>query len=221
MSDTVSLSKPQNDAIVNGADFTLVWHDTGHAESYRIEVAEDLEFATVILVETVSGAGKLRLQNRLGESGEVLFWRVTAEKNGKSYSSQIGAFETWSAIHTDEYEEGADPSAVAAGVEPEDIEIGPIIRVVGLVIVFLIFAIVALFNWVDIEEESARISAITVDTNPVVREAILEAQKNIQQYGRNADGSFRIPVEQAMDVMANNAATSTGGTYTNIVKLVP
>ena len=47
MSDSVSLSKPRNDAIVDGADFTLVWHDTGRAESYLIEIAEDLEFATV------------------------------------------------------------------------------------------------------------------------------------------------------------------------------
>lgn len=221
MSETVNLSKPLNDAIVNGADFTLVWHDAGHAESYLVEIASDLEFTDVILTETVSGAGKLRLKNRLGDSGEVLFWRVTAQKGDHHYSSDIGAFEAWSAVHADDYQEGADPSSVAAGVEPEGITIGPIMQVVGLVVLFLVFAVTILFNWVDIEAENARISAITEDTNPVVREAILEAQKNLQQFGQNPDGSYRIPIEQAMEVMANTAVSSTGDSYTDVVKLVP
>ena len=222
MSDSISLQKPLNDSIVNGSDFTLLWSDSGHASTCIVEIADDLEFSNVIFSETVTNATKLRVRETFGASGEVCFWRVTSVKDDHRYASNVSAFETWTASHTHDFQAGADPESVTAGVEPEHLDVSGIATVVGSTVVFLVFTVAMVMSWANLEFDRSKMEAAIDNDNPVIQSALIEAEKNILQYGTTAtDGIYRIPIDQAINVIVSETNETAPSNTTDLLYLLP
>lgn len=219
MTEKITLVHPADDEIVDGRDVTLQWTAVDNASAYLVQVAADLDFTEVVHEQTVAGTS-VHVADTFGDSGEVLFWRVAAQLAGEDVVSDTFCFVAQSRESIPELAPDVDPANIEAGVEPEDIDVKPILAAVGLMFVFLVIAVNILFNWMNLEVQDISAAAITADVNPVVRDAVTEAEKNLSQYGTAAtDGTYRIPIEEAIDIMANDTQQGQGGTYTNELRL--
>lgn len=220
MTENITLVHPADDAVVDGLDVTLQWTAVDQAEAYLIQVANDLDFTEIVHEQSTTDASPVHLTGRFGDSGEVFFWRVIAQRAGQSVVSDASCFIAESRDSIPELAPEVNPAHIEAGVEPEDVDVRPIFAAVAFMFVFLVIAVNIVFNWMNLEVQEATAAAITEDVNPVVRDAVTEAEKNLTQYGRSAaNGSFRIPVDAAIEIIANETQQGQPGNYTNQLRL--
>ncbi len=102
------------------------------------------------------------------------------------------------------------PESVAAGVEPDRLDMGLLAKTVGLTSAALIVVAVVLTFWfrvwVDAEREVKAASAIY----PEMIENRLEAQRLLESYGvvDAESDTYRIPVDRAVQLMLEETVST-------------
>src|SRR5690554_3030799 len=102
--------------------------------------------------------------------------------------------------------------AEALGVEGEGIEAGQILGFILATLVAIGLAIFALYNYMDIVAAETRFEVTGSSGYPELREAELRATQQLSQYGvvDEAEGIYRIPIDEAIDIMADEAQEGEG-----------
>jgi hypothetical protein len=109
------------------------------------------------------------------------------------------------------------------GVEHEGIVAGEILGLTIAIAVALGLILFTLIEYVDITAQATRLAAAGMSGYPERREAELNATRALTQYGvvDSEQGVYRIPIERAIDVMANEALESETDSYSSEVALLP
>lgn len=113
---------------------------------------------------------------------------------------------------------------IELGVEHEGIEAGQIIGFVLAVAVALALSIFALIQYLDITAEIVRYESAGLSGYPELREGRLQARQKLSGYDvvEGEPDRYRIPIEHAMDLMANEAHQTTGDeSYSDELNLMP
>ncbi|GAB5518488.1 MAG: hypothetical protein RhofKO_07390 [Rhodothermales bacterium] len=109
-------------------------------------------------------------------------------------------------------------------VEPENMNVTPILSVIGIIVVFIVIAVVITMGLVKVEYQETLLAATMESGYPELQAVRAIAAEALTQYGVvDADANvYRIPIDQAMQLMVNDAAaTYETGTFTSEVKLLP
>lgn len=108
------------------------------------------------------------------------------------------------------------------GVEHEGIEAGQILGFFLAVAVALVLSIVTLFQYVDLTAEDVRFTAAGESGYPELRRAELEATQRLSQYdvADPQQGRYRIPIERAIDLMAEEARQQPAPDYSTELNLL-
>lgn len=206
-----ALNAPRNEAIVDGRDVTFDWEPVEEATGYRIEVAVDSAFESIIYAAETSGETQVRVADTFPTDGEAFFWRVIAfapgrEGNGDSIESFISATPELAAQHIERPEDELDPAssllksaAVTAGreatgsdklqeeeyeegVEPESVASGQILGL-ALAIGAAVAAIACiLIFWTGSVYTEARSRAVSLSGYPELREVRASEAEALLQY---------------------------------------
>ena len=84
--------QPTGGAVVGGDAITFAWAPAGEARSYRLEVATDTDFDTVVYAETVEGT-EHTVGGLTGDGQQTFYWRVITETAaGESHGEVIESF---------------------------------------------------------------------------------------------------------------------------------
>lgn len=103
------------------------------------------------------------------------------------------------------------------GVEHEGIEAGEILGLVIAIAVALGLSVFTLFQYVDLTAQAARAEATGRSGYPELREHQLHALQRLTQYEAIGNGRYRIPIDRAMELMANEARQ--GAEYSSELEL--
>lgn len=122
----------------------------------------------------------------------------------------------------------SDPKYVSEeiklGVEHEGIEASQIIGFVLAVGVALALSIVAVIHYFDVTADTVQYESAGVSGYPELRENRFQAMQKLSEYGAvegEAD-RFRIPIERAMELMADDAHQNSGSqSYSDELDLMP
>lgn len=103
----------------------------------------------------------------------------------------------------------------AMGVEHEGIPAGQIMGIALAVSVSLVLIIVVLIQYVNISAQDVRHAVVGMSGYPEVREHNLAATQRLSGYGtvEGQPGVYRIPIDRAIELMANEAYQAQGRTY--------
>lgn len=221
MIEKITLLQPHDEAVVDGRDITFEWEDAGSDSTYVLQVAADLDFADILFEQVYTNSEPVHLIEHFTDAGEVHFWRIIVRRHGSEVISDAASFTARRRDSIPEFIPVVDPASISAGVEPEGVDVKPIINAVGLMAIFLVIAVSILFNWLNLEYQDAVAESITPAVNPVVRDAVVEAEKNITQYGNAGPGTgaFRIPVDKAIDIISNEAYVASDSAFTSELRL--
>ena len=109
------------------------------------------------------------------------------------------------------------------GVEHEGIEAGQILGLTLAIAVVLGLAVLTLFQYVDLTAQATRDAAAGMSGYPERREADLQATRQLTQYGvvDQEQGVYSIPIERAIDIMANEALDAEARDYSSELELLP
>ena len=93
------------------------------------------------------------------------------------------------------------------GVAQEGVEAGQIIGLAGAVIVALVIIVCVLFFWVTSVAQTTRDTLTETSVYPELRENQTQAVQQLRQYEliSERDSAYRIPIEEAMRIVANEA----------------
>lgn len=101
----------------------------------------------------------------------------------------------------------------AFGVEPENVDASPVIMaaIIGTLVVITI--VIMIFQWSKQEFAYARAEATEMTGYPELRENRLNAERQLSQYDvlDAEQGVYRIPIDRAIDLMAQQAYQQSGG----------
>jgi hypothetical protein len=109
------------------------------------------------------------------------------------------------------------------GVEHEGIEAGQILGLTLAIAVSLGLAVLTLFQYVDLTAQATRDAAAGMSGYPERREADLQATRQLTHYGviDSNQGVYKIPIERAIDIMANEAMEAESQGYSSELELLP
>lgn len=113
---------------------------------------------------------------------------------------------------------------IKLGVAHEGIEAGQIIGFFMATAVALILGILALIQFFDITADTVRYEMAGLSGYPELRESQFEAVRRLSEYGavEGAPDRFRIPINRAMELMANEAYQDAGdAAYSDELELIP
>lgn len=98
----------------------------------------------------------------------------------------------------------------AAGVEHEGVEAGQILGITLAIAAAIVMIVIVLFQWTRIVERETRAAAAGLSGYPELREARMQARQQLESYGvADPDaGLYRIPIDRAMELMAQEARAS-------------
>ncbi|MEM6646002.1 MAG: hypothetical protein AAF730_07095 [Bacteroidota bacterium] len=109
-------------------------------------------------------------------------------------------------------------------VEPENMNVTPILMVIGVMLVFVIAAVSMTMALVDVEHQE-RILASTMESGyPELQAVRAIAAEALTQYDvvEGDTNVYRIPIDRAMLLLVNDAAdTYDTGEFTDQVTLLP
>lgn len=120
-------------------------------------------------------------------------------------------------------EEGlVSPEAVALGVQDEGINVAPILGVIGVIMAFVVVAVIAMFQITNLEHTKVELASASYSGHPELQQLRMDAAEALTQYAvvDEAAGVYRIPVDQAMQLMLNEAQGQSGN-YSNELVLGP
>ena len=110
------------------------------------------------------------------------------------------------------------------GVEKESIDAKLIFGIVAGVTVIVVGLVILAFTITGVTSQELRAQAVAEVDYPELREANAAAAARLMGYDvvDAESGTFRIPIERAIDLMVNeHHANRTGGPVSNELKLVP
>ena len=98
------------------------------------------------------------------------------------------------------------------GVEHEGIEAGQIMGIAGGVLLAIILMIITLLMAVDLEATEQREAVVDASRYPDLQETEAQAMERLNQYGvvEGEEGVYRIPIDRAMQIIANEAYQEEG-----------
>ncbi len=112
----------------------------------------------------------------------------------------------------------------ALGVEHEGVEASQILGLTLAIAAAIALSIVALFQYFNITAQNTRNAAVGISGYPELRENRFETRRKLSEYAVVAGrpDRYRIPIERAMDLMANEAYRDQDGeTYSTELPLLP
>lgn len=80
--ETVKLTKPENETGILPTRPVLTWHSTSRAEIYKLQLAKDEDFESVVFDSTFSVSDTMYTFSRALEEDNVYHWRVQAMNDG-------------------------------------------------------------------------------------------------------------------------------------------
>ena len=205
------LAEPQEQAVVDGSNVTFVWEPVEGAAAYRIEVASDTTFETLILERDLGEATSLTATDVFPADGATYYWRVFArneagESHGEAIESFISGTPEEAAQHfvqPDQAEEfgpvgvlvteghrevmhgdfqGPEALDNLVGVQYEGIGAGPILGFIFICVIFICGVVWVGINWAEAETQKAR-DAASADLNyPELRQVKLDAARLLNHY---------------------------------------
>lgn len=111
------LVAPREAAVVDGTEVTFEWQAVEAADRYRLQVAQDAEFDTIVLERDVAGATEMTVTDAFPTDGQTFFWRVLAESDtGWSHGEHVESFVSGTAedaeqqVASPDREEGLGPA---------------------------------------------------------------------------------------------------------------
>lgn len=113
--------------------------------------------------------------------------------------------------------------AAEIGVQHEGIEAGQILGFILATVVALGLTIFALIGYVDIATQTVRAAAAGASGYPERTQLELQGTRALTQYGvvDAEQGIYRIPIDRAIELMANEARERSAGDYSSEVNLLP
>jgi len=78
ISTTPVARNPREYAVVDAEDVNFAWTPVDEAQSYRLQIARDRAFATLVFNSTVGGRTETHVSGVLPRDGSTLYWRVQA-----------------------------------------------------------------------------------------------------------------------------------------------
>lgn len=101
--------------------------------------------------------------------------------------------------------------------QPEDLDVGSIVKGVVGVLVPIIVAVAFIFPIVNKSVQTAEYESTSVSGYPLVREANAIAQRKLTQYEvvDDAAGVYQIPIDRAIELIVNAERLQTGRVYSS------
>lgn len=118
---------------------------------------------------------------------------------------------------------GVDDASVAAGVESENMDATGIVRVVFAVAALVVVIVIAVFQIVNLEVQDVRLATASAAMDSgTLKDLQLAAIQKLNRYEpvAGADGTYRIPIERAMELMANESYDRRASSYTSEMTLI-
>lgn len=233
------LVSPREASVVDGSEVTFVWQPVEGAEAYRVQVATDAAFNSVVYEQEVGEKTALVVTDMFPTTEETFFWRVLAQVDGtwsegnrvESFLSGAPGEEPASADQEDvssvgpvtelvraasrlvstqpaaETEEGRFEREVERGFAYEEFPIQQVATVVVTLVVIVTLIVVVLFQWTQMTAQTVRGERAAVEEFPVQEEE-RAAERRLQEFGviSEEDGIYQIPIDQAMDAVADEYA---------------
>lgn len=228
-----SLFAPTDAVSVDGDEVTFVWNPVEDAEKYHLQVAPTARFEEPVLDTDVGVETAVTVGNQFPTDGSTFFWRVVAESAaGDLATSSVESFLTTTAVEaemeapsSEKEEEPVTDLARAAereatvetfdfedqiekekerGVAYEGVAASQIMAISASIIFVVLVAVAILFGWFGQVSQNQQTEVADQQTYPQIRQAELEAEQQLQQYGvvDGEEGTYRIPIDRAMDLIA-------------------
>ncbi len=110
------------------------------------------------------------------------------------------------------------PKEGEAFVEPEAMSVSPILTFIGSTVLFLAVAIILVFGIANRVEQATYYRAVSASGYPELREVEALAARKLDHYEilNDAEGTYRIPIERAMEIIvAQEAADTTARVFSS------
>jgi hypothetical protein len=228
-----TLVAPRDATAVDGRKVTFAWEPVDDADRYRLQVAETARFDAFVLDEDVGNETAVTVGNQLPTDGQTLFWRVRAgagEAWGESSAVESFVAATEEEAEQDllaEPEAGPVTGLARAakrevtrrvfefedrfeeekkrGVAYEGIAANQIMGIAVAILVVILVAVIVLFGWYGQVAQDTQAAMTDTDNYQLLQEIRTEQEAAISQYGvvDEEEGVYRIPIDRAMDVVAN------------------
>jgi len=228
-----ALAAPRDATTVNGRKVTFAWEPVDDADGYRLQIAETARFEQLVVDEAVGNETAVTVGNVLSTDGQTFFWRVRAGSDaGWGEPSSVESFvaETEEEAEQDLLAEpDAGPVTGLAraatrevsrqvfefkdrfeeekkrGVAYEGIAANQIMGIAVAILVVILVAVTVLFGWYGQVAQETRSAMSDTNNYQLLQEVRTEQEAALSQYGvvDEQEGVYRIPIEQAMDVVAN------------------
>jgi hypothetical protein len=226
------LVAPKGATVVHGRKVTLAWKPAREADRYRLQVAKTARFDDLVLDEEVGNETAVTVGNQFPTDGQTFFWRVVAGSYaGWGEPSRVESFVAGTEAEA-EQDLLAEPTAGPAtglaraakrevtrrvfefedrfeeekerGVAYEGVAASQIIAIAVAILVVILVAVVVLFGWYGQVSQETRAAATDAQNYQLLEETLREQEAAISQYGvvDEEEGVYRIPIDEAMDVVA-------------------
>jgi hypothetical protein len=242
---------PREAAIVNARNVTFEWRPIDAATTYRLEVARDASFGTIVFEEEVpADTTALTVTDFFPTDEQTYFWRVLAKNEdswsrGERIESFVSATPDEAARHQKnrpDEDEAYGPATMLVrsaskmvsdqlssqgddrlekeremGVAYEGIPTGQILAVAVSILFAVGIIVIILFQWTNITEAAVRQASSGQSMRADLRETELQANQKLTGYEVVDEdaGVYRIPIDQAMDLMVNEAYQQGNRAYSS------
>lgn len=230
------LVAPQGATVVDGEKVTLAWEPSREADRYRLQIANTARFDERVVDAEVGNETAVTVGNQLPTDGQTFFWRVVAgSSDGWGEPSRVESFVAGTEEEAEQdllAEPVAGPATGLAraakrevtrrvfgfeeqfeeekerGVAYEGVAASQIIAIAVSILVVILVAVVVLFGWYGQVSQETRATASDTQNYQLLEQTRTEQEAAISQYGvvDEEAGVYRIPIEEAMDLMATEEA---------------
>jgi len=239
---------PREATIVDGREVTFEWRPVEGAKAYRLQVARDTAFNTVVFEQDVpADTTALTVADFFPMDEQTYFWRILA-KNEKGWSrgDRVESFvsgtpeDVQQHIRTPDQDESYGPVTELVrsasrmvseqlaeedgdrlekereiGVAYEGVPSGQILAIAVSILFAVGIIVIILFQWTNITEAAVRQASAVQSEYTLLRETEAQANQKLSGYEvlDEEAGTYRIPIDQAMNLMANEAYEQGGRAY--------
>jgi hypothetical protein len=217
---------------VDGNKVTLAWEPSREADRYRLQIARTARFDECVVDEEVGNETAVTVGNHLPTDGQTFFWRVAAGSYaGWGEPSRVESFVAATEAEAEQDLLSAPTAGPATGlaraakrevtrrvfgfedqfeeekergVAYEGVAASQIIAIAVSILVVIMVAVVVLFGWYGQVSQETRAATSGTQNYQLLEEVRTEQEAAISQYGvvDEEDGVYRIPIDEAMDVVA-------------------
>jgi len=234
------LVAPTEEAVIAGANVTFVWEPVEAATAYRLEVASDAAFETVVFERQVGEATSLTVTDVFPPDESTYYWRVFARnESGESLGDVIESFISGTAadaahhyVQPDQAEkmgplamlmtEGLKERTPDAGHGPEQpgiqfegIGVAPILGFIFIILLLIAALVVFGINWSRSTVLDTREAVAATMAYPELRQVEMTADRQLTRYEAvNAElGIYRIPIDRAMALLVDASRGAPSANY--------